>query len=61
MADVMPIDPAKPTPAFPLLIAEILVSGCRSVDFFTGAVLVGWAAAGAWVYQVPDTIAALFP
>lgn len=57
----MPIDPAKPTPAFPLLIAEILVSGCRSVDFFTGAVLVGWAAAGAWVYQVPDTIAALFP
>jgi hypothetical protein len=56
----MLIDPAKPTPSFPLLIAEILVSGCRSIDLFTAAVLVGCAAAWVLVYQ-PDTIAALFP
>ena len=54
----MPIDPDKPTPPFPLLIAEIIVSGCRSIDLFTTLVLVGYAAAWAWVYQ-PDMIAAL--
>jgi|EP01046_Picozoa_sp_COSAG06_P043494 hypothetical protein len=43
----MPTDPAKPTPPFPLLIAEIITSGFRSIDGFTSAVLV--CGVGAWV------------
>ena len=54
----MPTDPARPTPPFPLLIAEILASGVRSMDLLTFTILVGCAGAWAWVYQ-PDTTAAL--